>query len=69
MNIKLSNRHKPTSAKLAKLGTSLVAVSSFISLSAFATGNEIVGYISICLGSLGTFIVNIIDDEKNTKTK
>ena len=61
MKAKVSNLNKPTQAKMVKLGVSLVAVSGFISASAFATAHDVIGYIGIGCGIVGTFIVNIID--------
>ena len=61
MAIKPSNLNNPTSAKMAKIGTALISVSSFISASAFATSHEVLGFIAIGVGVAGTFIVNMAD--------
>ena len=59
--MKLSNLNNPTPAKWGKIGTALVSVSAFISASAFASAHDILGYIAIGFGVVGTFLVNIQD--------
>lgn len=60
----LSNWHKPTSAKMAKLGTSLVAVSAFIAGYGFTEQVPYLGYIGLGIGVVGCFLSNIYGNEK-----
>jgi hypothetical protein len=54
--ISVKNIHKPTPAKWSKFGLACVASSAFISASAFASQHEIIGYIGLGIGFVGTFI-------------
>jgi len=52
------NLQAPTPAKWVKIGLSLLAVSAFVSASAFGNGKDIIGYIALAFGVLGTFLSN-----------
>ena len=60
--MKLSNIHKPTSAKYVKLGASLLAVSQFISTYAFTQNNNIAGWSGLIIGVLGTMVVTFFSE-------
>jgi len=60
--IKLKNLNKPTSAKMSKLGIALVSISAFISGYGVTSGKEVVGYVGLCMGIVGTFLVNMYND-------
>jgi hypothetical protein len=57
--IKLRHLQAPTPAKWVKIGIALLSVSTFISASAFAADKDIIGYVSLGLGVIGTFISNL----------
>lgn len=57
--MKISNIHKPTSARMSKLGLALVSVSTFIAGYALTQDNITVGFIGLGIGIVGTFIINI----------
>lgn len=59
----MKNLNKPTPAKWAKLGMAFLSVSSFISGYGVAVNNDIVAYIGLATGILGTFITNLFAEK------
>lgn len=62
MSFKFKNLKKSTPAKFVKIGVALVSVSAFIAGYGLTQGNEIVGYIGLGLGVIGTLFVNMFND-------
>jgi hypothetical protein len=57
--VKFSNLDLPTPAKWSKLGLAIQSVSTFIAGYGLTSGNEVVGYIGLGCGILGTFLVTL----------
>lgn len=57
--MKLSNYNKPTPAKMAKLGMAILSVSTFIAGYGITKDNDIVSFIGLGCGVVGTFITNL----------
>lgn len=59
--MKVSNINKPTSPKWVKIGSSLVAASTFVGGYGLTAGNTTVGIIGLIMGIIGTIIVTFMD--------
>lgn len=59
--MKLSNINKPTSPRLGKIGAALVSVSAFIAGYGLTSGNQIVGFIGLGIGVIGTLVTQIAE--------
>lgn len=59
--MKLSNINKPTAPKWGKIGAALVSVSAFIATYGLTTNNQIVGFVGLSIGVIGTFITQMLD--------
>jgi len=57
--MKLTNLNKPTPARMAKLGMTILSVSTFIAGYGITANNDIVGYIGLACGIIGTFLTNL----------
>lgn len=55
--MKLSNINQPTPAKWVKIGSALIAISTFIGGYSLTAQNTIVGYIGLSLGTIGTALI------------
>jgi len=64
-NFSHKNINFPTPAKWVKIGLTLLAVSSFLSASAFAADKFFLGYLGLSLGILGTVLSNFFKTSKN----
>lgn len=54
--------HKPTPAKIVKLGSALIATGSVITGSAISSSNQYLGYTGLGFVAAGTLITNLIGD-------
>lgn len=59
------NLQAPTPAKWVKIGLTLLAVSAFISTSAFAADKDVLGYIALSFGVVGTILSNFFKTSVN----
>lgn len=59
--MKVSNINKPTSPKWVKIGSSLVAASTFVGGYGLTSSNTTVGIVGLVIGTLGTFIMAFKD--------
>lgn len=59
--MKTSNINVPTSPKWVKIGSSLVAASTFISGYGLTSANAIVGFVGLGIGVVGTLIMAFKD--------
>lgn len=55
--MKLSNINQPTSPKWVKIGSTLLAISTFVGGYSLTAQNAIVGYIGLGLGVIGTTLM------------
>ena len=60
MNLK--NVNKPTPAKWSKFGLACVSVATFISGYGLTTGKDLVGYIGLGIGVVGTFVSTLFSE-------
>ena len=54
---------KPTPKRMRRLGDSLLAVSSFITASAFAGGIQWLGFTALGVGVVGKFLTNYYSED------
>ena len=64
MKPKLKNLNRSTPAKWAKIGSALVAVSSFIAGYGIVIDEKAIAYIGLATGVFGTLFVNLFSDDK-----
>jgi len=64
MKFGLSQIHKPTPAKMVKLGASLIAVSGAISGYSLTQNIPWIGYVGLGCMCIGTLIVTFFGDNK-----
>lgn len=55
--MKLKNINEPTPAKWVKIGSTLIAVSTFVGGYGLTSANAVVGYIGLVLGVVGTALI------------
>jgi hypothetical protein len=61
--MKLNNYNKPTPAKWAKLGMAILSVSTFIAGYGVTADNDIVAFIGLGCGIIGTFLTNLFTEK------
>lgn len=59
--MKLQNINQPTSPKWVKIGSALLAVSTFIGGYSLTASNALVGYVGLGLGVVGTLLIAFKD--------
>lgn len=55
----INNINKPTPAKWSKIGLACVAISAFIASYGLTADNNVVGYVGLAIGVVGTLIANL----------